>query len=131
MGAVVVRGTNSAHVSRIGYPPQHLQVLLPQNQVVYLIEVDIVLEECECALCLCPALTGSLCPHLGGYNYPISPAMQRFTQHTLGLSIHRRRIEEVGTRCQCSIHHCASVLFSDLPAHIKCSPGAHSNDRHL
>src|SRR5260370_12662175 len=109
MGAVVVRGTNSAHLPPIAYPLKHLQVLLPQNQVVYLIEVDIVLEECECALCLCPALTGSLCPHLGGYNYPISPAMQRFTQHTLGLSIHRRRIEAVDTPRHSSLPPCPTL----------------------
>src|SRR5260370_26259642 len=45
-------GTNSMHTSCISQLLQHLQVFLPEDHGLDLIEIDVIVEEFQCALCL-------------------------------------------------------------------------------
>src|SRR4029079_18365488 len=60
----------------------------------------------------------------------VAPSRERQPEHTLGLAVHRRRVEKGRARLERAIDDRPGVGFRRLPFHVERAPRAHADDGH-
>ena len=81
--------SEEANTARVPLPLEPLEVLVPGDEVVHLLEVDAACEEAELVGELRAALLDRAGPDLRGHESLLSPPGERAAEHALGAAVHR------------------------------------------
>lgn len=117
-----------------GDPPvdtQRLELVkppLPSDEVVNLVEVDPPLERAHGECDLAVRLVVVRRPHLGRHDRGIAASGECRSKNALGLSVHRRAVEEAAATGQGGIDDPPDIGLRPRPANIEGPPGPGPDD---
>jgi hypothetical protein len=109
---------------------QPIEALPPGDQVVHLIDVYRSIEALERIGNLPFRFLVVSGPDFGRDDSAVAPTVERSAEHALGLTVHRRRIEEADPGLESGIGDDLTAI-GNRPMDVKCLPCPHSDDRHM
>jgi hypothetical protein len=114
-GRLVVCRADGGDASLVFQLFQHRQILPPVDEIVHLVEVHESADVLQGARGLAASLVRRRRPHFRGDLGGLAAPAQRKSEDALGLAVHRRRIEEAGTRIERAIDDGSRVGLPAVP----------------
>ena len=128
-GAVVGRADQTYASFRLELVEQ-IELLTPRHEIVNLVEIDPSPEECQRSVGLDASFARRRGPDLRGDERPVAPAFERKAEHALGLPVHRRRVEERGSRIHGRVDDRSRMPIGGAAPDVERLPRAHADGRH-
>src|ERR687893_564311 len=128
----VVRCPQRTDLALFFEPFEHIEAFLDGDEVVYLVELDLAVEEAQGVLDLALRLPVVGSPYFGRHRRPVAAMFsQGVAQHPLGLTVHRGGVEEGRASVEGGAHDLLACLLLLAAAHVEDLPGPKAHGRDL